>query len=206
MVHNFRQKWHRPPPEVGQNIPIIEQNIPIEMTKNYHRIRRLSLPKVYSFFNDLGGGCPCKCPYKRPWFTSKTNGILRFLCNVGTCADIKRNKIGGGITPKRHKIGCLRLPTSAANVQIMHKKWAKLVQVLHIITPSNSTSLTASISTRWSKVVSRPYFNKKKEASQPLSRAYACVYTIYNTLTFSVRFEWSTSVFPRVCPSHIRFR
>ena len=82
---------------------------------------------------------------------------------------------------KRDEIGCLRLPTSAANVQIMHTKRAKLVQVLY--------SLTASISTRWSQVVSRPYFNKKKEASQPLSRAYACIYTIYNMLTFSARFQ-----------------
>ena len=112
------------------------------MTKNYHRIRRLSLPKVCSFFNDLGGGCPYKCP----WFTSKTNGILRFLCNVGTCfclcktctlvcklwflcanlrfvgkirlltscgLSLKRNQIGYWITPTKAQ---KRMPT-AANVR-----------------------------------------------------------------------------------------
>ena len=114
--------------------------------------------------------------------------ILIFVCKLA----LQRNKKGCGITPKRYKIGCLRLFTSAAYVQIMHKKWAKLVQVLHFsrrywgglytfstpLIPSNSTSLTASISTRWSKVVSRPYFNKKKEASQPLSRARLYMYYI----------------------------
>ena len=79
---------------------------------------------------------------------------------------------------KRDEIGCLRLPTSAANVQIMHKAWAKLVQVLYSITPSNSTSLTASISTRWSQVVSRPYFNKKKRHLS-LSLARTHVYILY---------------------------
>ena len=79
---------------------------------------------------------------------------------------------------KRDEIGCLRLPTSAANVQIMHTKWASLVQVLHIITPSISTSLTASISTRWSQVVSRPYFNKKKRHLS-LSHARTHVYILY---------------------------
>ena len=61
------------------------------------------------------------------------------------------------------------------------------LHIFHPLIPSNSTSLTASISTRWSKVVSRPYFNKKKRHLS-LSLAHACIYTIYNTLTFSARF------------------
>ena len=64
------QKQHRPPPEVGQNIPI-------KMTKNSYCVIDFSIEKsgdfvdlsigflllkMYSFFNDLGGGCPYKCP------------------------------------------------------------------------------------------------------------------------------------------------
>lgn len=87
---------------------------------------------------------------------------------------------------ERDEIRCLRLPTSAAyvcqrpppKVQIMPKKRVNLVQVLYSITPSISTSLTASISTRWSQVVSRPYFNKKKRPLG-LSHTRTHVYILY---------------------------
>ena len=65
---------------------------------------------------------------------------LIFVCKLAfcrrnrlltSCVFPKRNKIGYWITPKGSKIGCLYVPTSADRVQIMHKKWANLVQVLH---------------------------------------------------------------------------
>lgn len=149
------------------------------MTKNYHRkgieFDAFRYQKCIVFSTIWAAGSAVNVPINVPDLRQKRTKSYGFYAML--------------VPIKKDEIGCLRLPTSAANVQIMHTKWAKLVQVLRIITPSISTSLTASISTRWSQVVSRPYFNKKKEAAQPLSRAYACIYTIYNTLTFSARFR-----------------
>lgn len=83
---------------------------------------------------------------------------------------------------ERDEIRCLRLPTSAAKGANNAKKKSQFgAGFTHFLplNPSISTGLTASISTRWSQVVSRPCFNKKKEASQPLSLARTHVYILY---------------------------
>lgn len=82
---------------------------------------------------------------------------------------------------ERDEIRCLRLPTSAAKGANNAKKKSQFgasYPIFNLLTPSNSTSLTASISTRWSQVVSRPYFNKKKRHLS-LFHARAHVYILY---------------------------
>lgn len=93
---------------------------------------------------------------------------------------------------ERDEIGCLRLPTSAAkganNAQKMSQFGANNVKKKSYFgagfipfppsNPSISTGLTASISTRWSQVVSRPYFNKKRGLLASLTRVRMYIYYI----------------------------
>ena len=82
---------------------------------------------------------------------------------------------------ERDEIRCLRLPTSAAKGANNAKKKSQFgasFTLFYLLNPSISTSLTASISTRWSQVVSRPYFNKKKRPLS-LSHARTHVYILY---------------------------
>lgn len=87
---------------------------------------------------------------------------LIFVCKLAFCRgnwpltscvlSPKRNKTGCGITPKRHKIGCLRLLTSAAYVQIIHKKWAKLVQTMPLLWASFSLVWPQILAFVWTKI------------------------------------------------------
>ena len=82
---------------------------------------------------------------------------------------------------ERDEIRCLRLPTSAAKGANNAKKKSQFgasYPIFHLLNPSISIGLTASISTRWSQVVSRPYYNKKKRHLS-LSHTRTHVYILY---------------------------
>ena len=76
------------------------------MTKNYHRIRRLCYQKCVVFLTSWAAGIFVNVPVNVPDLRQKRTESCGFYAKL--------------VLVKRDEVGCLRLPTSAANVQIMH--------------------------------------------------------------------------------------